>query len=127
MRAPGDYAASTVTDLMKLRDQLRAFMASRVVPVYRLEFASAGQQSHGNTFSSGGARIDVALLDEAAGTVRCRTTTSARNSETVTVYTGQNDSQGDRGINADHAISTDLAQNIDIAVRKALITLLPAR
>ncbi|MFY0541730.1 hypothetical protein [Nannocystis pusilla] len=79
------------------------------------------------TLLSGGARIDVALLDEAAGTVRCRTTTSARNSETVTVHTSRNDSPGDRGNNADDALRTDLARNIDIAVHKALITLLPTR
>ncbi|WAS91354.1 hypothetical protein [Nannocystis punicea] len=121
VRAPGEYAASKVTDLMKLRDQLRAFMASPVVPAYRLESASTGQQFHGDTFLGGGARIDVALLDEAAGTVRCRTTTSASNSQTVTVY-GQNDSN-----NAEFALRTDLAGNIDTAVHKALITLLPAR
>jgi hypothetical protein len=52
---------------------------------------------------------------------------SARNSETVTAYSGRNDSAGERGIAAGQAISTDLDQNIGIAVRKALSTMVPAR
>jgi hypothetical protein len=126
-RAKVDYAAATVTDLRTLRAQLNNFMAAHLVPAYRLQYASDGQQTYGNAFFSGGARIEVALVDMDTGTVRCRTVTSARNSDTVTTYSHQNDSSADRASSADHEIGADLDRNINAAVRKALATLLASR